>query len=77
MHTNEGKVATKHAAFRARNGTSRVRSGTESIVDLLLSLPKEAESHDAVDRAIVNRHQAEVAHRMRSLIDDDSDEETV
>ena len=73
MDTDEGKVAAKHSAFRARNESSRVRSGAESIVDLLLSLPEEAEGYDAVDRAIVNRHQAEVADRMRSLIGDDSD----
>ena len=48
MHTDEKKFATV-----AKPAAEALRSGSESIVDQLLSLPEHvAEADDAVDRAI-------------------------
>ena len=67
MHTDEKKFATV-----AKPAAEALRSGSELIVDLLLSLPEHvAEADDAVDRAIARRLQMELADRMRSLIGDE------
>jgi hypothetical protein len=53
----------------SRISASAPRFDTESIVDLLLSLPENATADsDAVDRAVAGRLQMELADRMRSLI---------
>jgi hypothetical protein len=58
----------------ARISATAPRSAAESIVDLLLSLPENAAvDSDAVDRAVANRLQMELADRMRLLIGDDGE----
>jgi hypothetical protein len=58
----------------SRISASAPRFDTESIVDLLLSLPENATADsDAVDRAVAGRLQMELADRMRSLIGDEDE----
>ena len=55
-----------------RISASAPELGADSIVDLLLSLPENANTEiDAVDRVVASRVQLELANRMRSLIGHD------
>jgi hypothetical protein len=66
-----GPIMANHENER-RIGASAPEPGADSIVDLLLSLPENATPEtDAVDRAVANRLQVELANRMRSLISED------
>lgn len=68
--------ATAESLHEAGTGAHLSRSATDSIVDLLLSLPAEAGAPvdaDAVDRALSHRLQAKLADRMRSLIGEDGE----
>jgi hypothetical protein len=50
------------------------RSESDSIVDLLLSLPGSAvEGQDGLDRAVGNRLETVLAKKLRSLMEEDKD----
>jgi hypothetical protein len=68
--------ATARSLHEAETETLLSRSATDSIVDLLLSLPAEAGAPmdaDAVDRVLNQRLQARLADMMRSQIGEDGE----
>jgi hypothetical protein len=68
--------ATAKSLHEAGTEAHLSRPATDSIVDLLLSLPAEAGAPvdaDAIDRALIHQLQAKLADRMRSLIGEDGE----